>query len=261
MVCHFIDYYSQRIRRLTGNPPTAPPVISANGVVNAASFLTGAVSGGEIVAIFGQNLSSTTAVQSVPDVEFDTALVATRVRLLGTPTYLPVLAVSPGQVNTILPENLRVGGTAMIAVEVDGVASPGVTLQLAGAAPGIFTASGTGMGAGSMLNQDGTINSSANRAPAGTTIAAFGTGSGNLGPALYDGYLDVAAPYGMATNQVTATVGGAPATVVYAGGAPFLVAGVNQINITIPKGTASGAVPITLTSGNYPSNQVLVWVQ
>jgi len=53
---------------------------------------------------------------------------------------------------------------------------------------------------------------------------------------------------------VTATIGGLPATVTYAGGAPLELAGLLQVNVTIPSGVATGAsVPIVITVGTASS--------
>jgi uncharacterized protein (TIGR03437 family) len=52
---------------------------------------------------------------------------------------------------------------------------------------------------------------------------------------------------------VTATVGGLPATVIYAGSAPGFVTGVMQVNVQIPANAASGAQPLIITVGNTPS--------
>ena len=39
----------------------------------------------------------------------------------------------------------------------------------------------------------------------------------------------------------------------YAGGAPGLVAGVNQINLTIPATVTQGNAEVIITVGDYPS--------
>ncbi len=54
---YFIDN-GLRIRRLTGAGPAAPPVISTNGIVNAATYTGGTIAPGEIVSIFGTNFGS-----------------------------------------------------------------------------------------------------------------------------------------------------------------------------------------------------------
>jgi uncharacterized protein (TIGR03437 family) len=50
------------------------------------------------------------------------------------------------------------------------------------------------------------------------------------------------------------TIGGKTALVSYAGAAPQMVAGIIQINATVPSGVAAGsAVPVVLTVGGIPS--------
>jgi hypothetical protein len=49
---------------------------------------------------------------------------------------------------------------------------------------------------------------------------------------------------------VSVTVGGQPATVLYAGAAPFEVEGVLQINIQLPPGVTGMKVPVTMTVGS-----------
>jgi uncharacterized protein (TIGR03437 family) len=53
--------------------------------------------------------------------------------------------------------------------------------------------------------------------------------------------------------DVSATIGGLPATVIYAGSAPGLVAGVLQVNLRVPDNAPSGAAPVVLKIGNSAS--------
>jgi uncharacterized protein (TIGR03437 family) len=52
---------------------------------------------------------------------------------------------------------------------------------------------------------------------------------------------------------VTATIGGQPADILYAGSAPGLPAGALQVNARIPEGTASGTAAIVLKVGDASS--------
>jgi len=255
---YVLDYDDERIRRISGAPPATAPVISPGGIVNSASFLGGMVTAGELISIFGQNLAEVTGVYTLDDVSLDTVLASTHVLVYGEP--VPVLSVSPGQVNAILPQYLSYA-TASVQVEVDGVASAAVVLPVAPAMPGLFTANGSGTGPGSIVNQDGTVNSAANPAPKGTFVSLYGTGAGPLNPAPYDGYLDIALPLQLISGNVSAAIGGQSTSVLYAGGAPFLVAGVMQINVAIPQGVPSGAADVVLKIGSQIANTVSVWVQ
>ena len=100
------------------------------------------------------------------------------------------------------------------------------------------------------MNQDGTVNSTANPAAAGSYVFVYATGEGQTTPGGIDGKPgDAPAPTPTA-QPVTATVGGVSAKVQYAGGVPGLVAGVLQVNVLVPQGVASGnSVPIVLNIG------------
>lgn len=109
-----------------------------------------------------------------------------------------------------------------------------VTLTFAAAAPGLFTANSSGTGQAAVVNQDGTINTPS---PAGKIVSVYGTGFGLLGATGPDGLRRLVLP-------VTATVGGVPVTVTYAGEAPGYTTGLQQINLLIgpdvPKGGSAG---------------------
>lgn len=113
-----------------------------------------------------------------------------------------------------------------------------------------------GSGQAAALNADATVNSAANPVAQGSVIVLFGTGLGALQPAPVDGSL-IGTPLPMATQKVTATIGGKAATVLYPGGAPSLLAGVIQINLAVPAGVKPGDAEVIITVGEgndeYPS--------
>jgi uncharacterized protein (TIGR03437 family) len=58
----------------------------------------------------------------------------------------------------------------------------------------------------------------------------------------------------LATEPVSVTIGGMPATVSYSGGAPTFVAGLTQINAQVPPGATPGTnLPIVVQIGNWQS--------
>jgi uncharacterized protein (TIGR03437 family) len=110
---------------------------------------------------------------------------------------------------------------------------------VAAASPGIFTEGATGTGAGAILNQDYSVNSSSNPASTGSVIMIYATGFGVLNPVPTDGQIVQA----LANTQepVIATIDGVGADVLYAGAVPGLLAGVVQINVRVPGGVATDA--------------------
>jgi uncharacterized protein (TIGR03437 family) len=140
--------------------------------------------------------------------------------------------------------------STQIQVEYQGVPSSPITIRIAGSAPGIFTLDQNGQGA--ILNQDNTVNSSTNGAPAGSIISIYATGEGAVIPQGVDGVI-IGATLPMPRLPVTATIGGQPADILYAGSAPGLPAGALQVNARIPEGTASGTAAIVLKVGDASS--------
>src|SRR6185503_754549 len=119
-------------------------------------------------------------------------------------------------------------------------------------APAIFTLSGSGSGQAVAINQDGSLNDAAHPAPAGTIVILYATGEGQTNPPGQNG-VPGAVPLPAPVLLVSVTVGGRPATVRYAGGAPRIVAGVMQLNVEIPGGLTAGPVPIVLQVGTNRS--------
>jgi uncharacterized protein (TIGR03437 family) len=212
------------------------------GVLNAASQSPGALSPGEIVSVWGSFNASA-----------------------GTPTVLvngvaaTILAITQNQLNVVVPFGLDLSQAATVQVQ-QGQNISSTKMQVASAAPAIFTANGSGSGGGAILNQDFSINSSSNPAAPGSVIMVYATGLGAI-PSIQDGAIPQAAA--STSAAVTATVGGAPAQVLYAGTAPGLIAGVFQVNILMPSGVArNSAVPISLQVGGITSpNGVTVSLQ
>ena len=84
-----------------------------------------------------------------------------------------------------------------------------------------------------MIHPDGTLVNDKNPAKPGETVSVFLTGLGSVSPAISDGAAGPSTNYSLATNTITAFVGGVQAQVGYAGLAPTF-AGLYQLNITIP---------------------------
>jgi uncharacterized protein (TIGR03437 family) len=169
-------------------------VFTAAGVVNAATFAGGPVAPGEIISIFGTNLSG-------------------GVTLDGAPATL--VFASPAQVNVTVPYSVT-GPTTVLQM---GASS--VQLLVAPSAPGIFAAASAG----------------------DNILTLYTTGCGAL---TTDDLPRCALP-------ISVTVNGESAQVLYAGIAPGLVQGANQINIQLPDDIASGPLAIVLTAGDASS--------
>jgi uncharacterized protein (TIGR03437 family) len=229
-----------------------PYEIGAGDIVSAASYTSGPVSPGEIVAVFGADLGpAIVASQTINDRGlFGTTLAGTRVLFGGVPS--PLLFTSYGQVGAIVPYGLAGTKTVRLEMEYNGIRTNSVELPVADVTPAIFTANSTGKGPGLMLNQDYTVNAKSNPASRGSIIILYVTGLGLLDTPTADGA--VAGNAALHQAAVTARIGGTNAEVLYAGSAPGSVAGLSQVNVRVPSDTQTGdSMPIMLTALGIPS--------
>ena len=226
--------------------------ITSAGILNAASFEGGTVAPGLIVTIFGSGLGPSTLMVAAVDAAaraFPTELAGTRVLFDGTPA--PLLYVSATQLSAVTPFGVAGRQFTQIEVESRGVRSAPAFMPVASTAPAIFTQSAQGTGPGAILNQDFTVNGPANPAAPGAFVFLFATGGGVVTPAAADGRL--AQGVSSTVAQVSVAVDGQPAEVVYAGGAPDLIAGVLQVNLRLPANLRPGDLPIVIRTGDVAS--------
>lgn len=231
---------------------TTPPVLDATGIVNAASYKGGALAPGELITLFGPSFGPAELVGLVLDAggRVSTNLSNTRVLFDGLPA--PIIYSKVNQVSAIVPFGLTGKSSTQVQYEYKGIGSNTVTALVAASAPGIFSMDASGSGPGAILNQDSSGNSASNPASAGDVIQLYATGGGtSLTPRPSDGEL-TQPPFPQLTG-VSVMIGGRNSEIVYAGSAPFLVAGVLQINIRIPPGTPRGSSPVILTIAGVPS--------
>jgi uncharacterized protein (TIGR03437 family) len=243
----------------------ALPTIAA--VVNSASYATGAVSPGEMITIGGTNLGPASPAYLTFDSNGNVATSIGGVTVSIGGTLAPLVYVSSGQINAVVPYEVSGLIAPNVIVNYLGVGSNGYGLQTVAAAPGIFTQSSSGSGAGTILNQDYTVNGPGNPAARGSSITIYMTGEGQTNPTGVDGWVTVANTRGAGPVtpapllQVSALIGGVSALVEFAGEAPGVVSGVLQVNVQVPANAPTGDVPIVVSvgaSGSQPGVTVSV---
>jgi uncharacterized protein (TIGR03437 family) len=221
-------------------------------VVNAASY-SPAVSPGELVAIFGSNLGPSAPVGLQLDASGSVATTIGDTQVLFDGVAGPLIFASASQVNAVVPFGVT-AGTTEVQVQYQGHASQSVPMIVVPAAIGIFSLNSCGVGQAFARNQDGSLNSPFNPAAPGSVVTFLATGVGQLSPAGVDGAVVSADNLPRPTLPVHAIIGGRPAQVQYAGGAPGVVEGVTQVNLRIPAASQSGAaVPLLLQVGDSTS--------
>ena len=226
--------------------PTQSVYINPTGIVNAASFtpFTAGASNGEFMTIFGTNLAPGTTVAS--GVPYPTKLNGVQVLVNGNPA--PLYFVGSGQIAFIFPSGYPYA-LAPIQVINNGTSSNTVTVVLGApgsstedvVSPGIYTNPSGGVYAAA-VDASGNppfIVTPSKPAQPGDIVEVYLTGLGQVYPTVADGAAPPLSPFSNTVNTVTADVDGVVATVGFAGLAPTL-AGLYQVNVTIPTTTAEG---------------------
>ena len=219
-----------------------------SAIVNAASNLAGAVSGGEMVVIYGSGLGPASLVAAQTAGSVATTLAGATVHFGNF--LAPVVYTSANQVAVIVPYEVTTSGLAYVTY--NGDLSAPVPFSVAQASPGIFTANLSGQGVAAAVNDHNgalSFNSAANPASAEDYVSLFLTGTGQTSPASADGQPTPDANERVAL-PVIVTIGGKSIIPQYAGGVPGTVAGVTQINVQIPAGLAAGLAPVTVQIGS-----------
>lgn len=236
----------------------------AVSAVSAASFSASAIASEAIVAAFGTGLATRTEINS--SLPLPTTLAGTRVVVrdaAGIERLSPLFFVASTQVNFLIPSGTAAGSATIIITADDGTVSTG-TLTIAQVAPSLFSAnstgrdvaagyalrvSATGMQSNEPINRVDTAQSKYVSVPVNLSVATdqvflvlFGTGI----------------RFRNTLSGVTATIGGVPATVQYAGPQGTFV-GLDQINISMPASLAGrGEVDLVLTVDGKIANTVRV---
>ena len=206
---------------------TTPQFPLAPGTITAL-FTTGA---------FNEFGAATTSASTVP---LPTQLNGLQVLVNNTPA--PLFFAGPNQINFVVPSSAPTSGTADVQVVqlATGLVLGDTSVVMNAVSPGIFTQNATGSGDGVIANQDGTLNTSRNPAPAGSIITIYMTGQGYISGMPPDGNISNAAlstPF-----RPSVYIGGTTlvpdANITYTGLAPTLV-GVWQLNVKIPNDVIS----------------------
>lgn len=247
------------VYRITNPNATAAAATS----VSAANFRS-PLARESISAVFGTDL----AVVTLPNGggTLPTNLGGTQISVTdsaGTSRAASLFFVSPTQANYLIPAGTAAGTATVTLTSWSGALSRG-TVQINPVAPGLFTANSSGRGVPAAVAERILANGSRSTVP----VAAFNS-SQNL-------FVPVPIDLGTATDQVflaafgtgfrfrsaltavTATIGGTPAEVSFAGAQGDFV-GLDQANIRIPFSLAGrGEVDVVLTVDGVAANPVRI---
>ena len=236
--------------------PSSGVYLSPVGVLNSASNapFTSGIAPGELLTLYGTNLASGLQVASA--IPFPTTLGNVQVTISGLPA--PLYYVSPTQISVIVPYAVT-GATSQVQVINNGTPSNTVTTVVNKTAPGVFTQNESGLGYGAVTHLDGTLVTPSSQAKIGETLSVYLTGLGAVSPLIPDGSAGPVSPLSQTSSTIMVDVSGVAATVGYSGLAPGL-AGLYQINFTVPTGLTAGDNTLDIAGPDSYASQVLISV-
>jgi len=207
--------------------------------------ISGNVAPGEIVSIYGVGLGPAAGAQAGVDASgrIPTSLAGTRVLFDGIPA--PLLYAAANQINAVVPFGVTDKPATAVEIQTPSGNSSSAVLRVAAADPAIPAAFDSIFGSyiSIVLNQDGSINSLANRASPGEIVTFWVNGAGRFQQQLTDGAI-VQSERIPPVLPVSARLFGTQelaADILYAGTAPGMVAGLMQMNIRIPPNAGPGS--------------------
>lgn len=231
--------------------PSGEATISA--VTGAADFGTSGAAPGQIISIWGRGLGPKKLASLTVGANGRVSDYLADTQVLVDGVAAPVLAATENQINAVIPFTLAGKAQADIIVTHKGRVSNSVRVPLKEASPALFTINGKGFGPAAALNQNGTLNTGDNAAARGSVVVFYATGLGVYNQP-FTGAEVVGATLPQTANPVSVIIGGVPAQVQYAGGAPGMVSAVVQLNVLIAPQTPVGdAVPVRIQVGGATS--------
>lgn len=218
---------------------TAPACLSPNPSNAATLYSSGSLAPGEFLSLTGFGIGPASGVAYTPDAQGLPPLELAGAQVFFDGQAAPLLYVQSRQINVLAPFELTPGQSTTIQVEYNGSPVGSVTVPVSATAPGIFRRN---LGVSSQavaVNQDGIINGPSNPAPPGSVVSIWGTGFGSISPPCATGGFN---PYAAVNLVLSVTLedivdAGFAAhenPAVYAGSAPGMLCGVDQINMWVP---------------------------
>jgi uncharacterized protein (TIGR03437 family) len=248
-----------------GPPSSVQGYSAATGAVPVAPL--------SIASVYGKNLARTSASAAGPTLPTQLGGISLRVRdITDTVRLAPLFYVSPTQINFLVPDQTAVGPVSLTLDDGSPLVETANATPVTLIAPAIFTGNGQGQGAAAAtavrILADGTqqpVTVFNCAAPGQCTTVPIVLAAGQpVYLSLYGtGFRGVLSP-----QHTQCTVGGMSAVVQYVGAQPTFP-GLDQINILLPAGLASGTAsvqcqfnsPVAFGLGDATTNPVQIEIK
>jgi len=215
-----------------------------HGIVNEANNIpfTAQVAPGEFVSAYGSGMSGQIATAGA--LPFPTTLGGVQVLVNGTAA--PLYYVSPTRISFVVPFSVPDSLFRTVQINNSGTLSNIVEVFNGLTSPGFFTLTQDGLGNGAIRHADYSVVNGANPAKPGETVLMFLSGLGGVNSTVAAGAAAPGtSPFATLLNDVEVYIGGEFSPISYAGLAPTL-AGLYQLNVTMPSTVATGNQPIEI---------------
>jgi uncharacterized protein (TIGR03437 family) len=250
---------------LSGAGTATGPVPTVQAIVDAWTYTPG-IAPGLWVTIAGRNLGGPPQLWDLDGVQqLPTTLGGVTVTFNGTPA--PLAYVSPTQINALVPAAVAPGSVQVI-VQVNGLSSSPFPIAAKATQPSIYAlpnADGSAFFVTAALQGTSTlvgnsaVDSRATRSVyPGDVLDLYMIGLGaTVDPTKFitDSLFSGAFPV---NGSVTATVGGAPAPVQFAG---LTSPGLYLVRISVPAGLPAGPQPIQVSAGDAQTRPLLLMIE
>ena len=239
-------------------------IASSVASVSAASFLGVELAPDSIIAAFGVNLA--TSVEVAATSPLPTMLAGTKVAVkdsAGVERLAPLFFVAPTQINYLMPPGTATGKATLTVTSGDNKISIGSPM-IASVAPGLFTASASGVG----LPAANIFRLKANGEQSTEPLSRFDSATNQIVPIPIDlgpeGEQVFAILFGSGIkgntglSAVSVKIGGTDCEVLYAGETPGFF-GLDQCNVRVPRSLGGrGDVDVVLTVNGKIANTVRI---
>ena len=259
---YIADTLNRRIRKLTPGGGSTPP--NPTAVLNAASFTPGAAPG-SLQSLFGERLALETAAAS--ELPLPEALGGVRIEIIDSTEAahaVQLLYVSPGQINFLTPSEAT-PGAAVLRLTREGEEPVESALTISVAAPGLFSANGTGEGIGAItalrVAADGSRSTPAvfRFEAGGGRVVGVPLDLGDEGDRVFLTLFGTGIRGAGGATGVQAMISDREVPVLFAG-AQSGFAGLDQVNIgPLPRSLAgAGEINVVVTAAGTTSNTVTI---
>jgi uncharacterized protein (TIGR03437 family) len=229
------------------------PAVAPSGVRSAAGLTADEIAPGSLISIFGAHLASAPVIG--PSNPLAQTLGGVTVRV--DDTFVPLVFVSPEQINAQLPATTGLG-SRYVTVRWEGYPETSIPIKVSRNTPGLFAGGPPDQPIGIFIGSGGESVTPERPARPGDTLTVLGTGLGPYAPEPPDGFvLDESSVYRL-VDPVRVVVGDQEIDPLFAGKSGAGV-GLDAVRFRAPiELPESKTLPVRIVVNGRESNTVML---